>query len=283
LTFIAKSNQSITDLVGYITGSFANELTLSVDDNIEGTSITGSLSIYTTQNHTSSSYVRNINCWCNDISSSMTCISPWNSTGGTQMGGTAISPLHVIFAAHYQIPIGATIRFVTGDNQVINRTITNKLTHPLYSPYYPDITVGLLDSPLPSSITPVKILPDNWTTYLPSLSAAYTIPTLCLDQFEHATIADVYEIGNQVKLSYPNRLNSEKRAEYYSIKITGDSGDPVFIRTNNELILLTVLTFGGAGEGTSISSQKTYINTMMSQLGGGYTLTEADLSSFTAF
>ena len=153
---------------GYIAGSLSKEVSDAVDTRINGLNATTAKPIYSTQNHDTSTYVRNTGCWVADLD--LTSISPWNSTEGKNRAGVLISPRHILFAAHYQINNGSTIRFVDNNNNVVTRTMVNKLTHPDYTPYYPDITVGLLDSDVPASISFVKILPQNWNNYLPSLS-----------------------------------------------------------------------------------------------------------------
>jgi hypothetical protein len=73
------------------------------------------------------------------------------------------------------------------------------------------------------------------------------------------------------------------RFAFYETIIDGDSGNPAFLIIDDELVIITVWTFAGAGAGTSIAYHKDAINTMMATLGGGYSLTEIDLSGFTDF
>ena len=68
--------------------------------------------------------------------------------------------------------------------------------------------------------------------------------------------------------------------DYYEPKIGGDSGNPSFFVINNELVLLFTFTTGGAGGGTNLIYYFDEINQLMAELGGGYRLTEMDLSSF---
>lgn len=268
-----------TEFSDYATNSLAKEVSDAVDSRISGLNASAAKSIFSTQNHITSSYVRNSGCWAYDID--LTSISPWNSTGSNNMAGTLISPRHIIFAAHYQINNGSTIRFIDNNNNVVTRTMTSKLTHPLYSPYYPDLTVGLLDSDVPNTINFVKILPQNWSHYLPSLSYLYTLPCLVLDQEEKALISELHNMGVFfVNFSPPSNSN---RLAFFENIIVGDSGNPSFLIIDDELVIITVWTFGGAGAGTNIVYHKDAINTMMTTLGGGYSLTEIDLSRFTYY
>ncbi|MEX0598955.1 MAG: hypothetical protein WD512_20895, partial [Candidatus Paceibacterota bacterium] len=262
----------------YAANSLAKEVSDAVDTRINGLNATTAKPIYTTQNHTTPTYVRNTNCWVADLD--LTSISPWNSTEGTNRAGVLISPRHILFAAHYQINNGSTVRFIDSDNNIVTRTMINKLTHPNYAPYYPDITIGILDSDVPSSISFVKILPQNWSDYLPSLSSTYRLSCLVLDQEEKALISDLYSLDTYARFLTPV---DPTRLGFFESIILGDSGNPAFLIIDDELVIITVWTFGGAGAGTSILYHKDAINTMMASLGGGYSLTEIDLSSFTDF
>jgi Bacterial Ig-like domain (group 2) len=267
-----------SEFVGYDDGSLAKHSSDQVDARIADKTKATAINIFSTQNHTTASYVRNTGLWCADWD--LTCISPWNSTGINTRAGTLVSPRHIIFTAHYQINTNATIRFIMADGTVVTRTMVNKLVHPSYNPYYPDIVVGVLDSDVPEGITFAKVLPDDYREYLPSLSYNYSIPCLTLDQEEKALVTD---LGFDTTITGFAVPIDAKRLEFYESKIGGDSGNPAFLRVNSDLVLLTVWTYGGAGSGTSITDQKTAINTMMTTLGGGYQLTECDLSSFNNY
>jgi len=166
-------------LQSYLLGSAARHAADAIDTRIAGKDATAK-PIYSTQNHSGGIYVRNTNCWAYNLD--LTCISPWNSTGGNGMAGTLISPRHVLFCEHvnFHPNVGATIRFVTTNNTVVTRTITALVTHPDYSPFYPDITIGVLNADVPTGISFAKILPQNWATYFPSVNGAAQIPALVL-------------------------------------------------------------------------------------------------------
>ncbi len=284
--FATSSNISVTQTFGtvntvfnsYVSGSLSKHVGDSLDARLVGLTPANAKPIFTTQNHATPSYVRNTGCWTSGID--MTCISPWNSAGGATRGGTLISPRHILFCAHYQIDNGSTIRFVDANNNIVTRTMVTKLTHPSYSPYYPDISIGVLDSDVPNSIGFAKILPSNWASYLPSLSSNRRIPCLVLDQEEKALIAELYSLSTTSILLNPSNAT---RLSYYENMITGDSGNPVFLIINGQLVIITVITYGGAGSGTSVVFHKDAINTMMATLGGGYSLTEVSLSGFNSY
>lgn len=275
----------------YVSNSAARHAADAIDTRIAGKNAEIAKPIYSTQNHTSAIYVRNTNCWAADLD--LTCISPWNSTDGNRMAGTLISPRHVLFVEHFDFhpSVGATIRFVTTNNTVISRTITALATHPDYVPFYPDITIGVLNSDVPPSISFAKILPQNWETYFPSMSnppfeydPLGRIPALSLDQEEKALVSEWAAIryATPPRNLFLSPVN-EQRLAFFENLILGDSGNPAFLIINNELVILNTWTYGNAGSGTSIVDHKNAINAMMTTLGGGYQVTEVDLSSFPAY
>ena len=203
----------------------------------------------------------------------MTCISPYYSHGGPgiiQYGFTAITPQHVITSGHVDVisllEVDDTIRFITADNPttVITRTIRGKVRHPAYAPYYPDFTVCTLNTPLPATITPCKMLPANYASYLSHLENGRP-PAMILNQYEQARVAELHDLGP----SAPSLANfvrpglHRKRLEFYENLIPGDSGNPAFLIINDNLVLLTTWTLGGAGVGTFVTPQISALNAMI--------------------
>lgn len=246
--------------------------TKSVLDKLKNKDPNISKHIYTTLDHANNSYIRNIQNWAYDLD--LTCISPWNSSGSDRFGGTLISPRHIIYATHYQIPINTTIRFITKDNIVIERKVINKISQEYKASYFPDLTIGFLDSDLPSSIGFAKILPENWQKYFDS-NIRINVPCLVLDQEEKSLVSSLYSANDFITfdkfIDYP---------DFFEYIILGDSGNPAFMIIDNQLVILTVWTFGNAGSGTFITSQKNQINKFMKDLGSDYQLTEINLNNF---
>lgn len=280
VTATSSASSTVDTFVGWVANSLAHHCSQQIDSRLSG-----EMAVYSSQDTANgNTFIRNNNCWINNIN--LTCISPWNSTGRNTMGGTLISRRHVLFCEHlnFRPQIGSTIKFVTSDNTVVSRTITNRLTHPSYVPYYPDICIGLLNEDVPSSISFAKVLPANWRTYLPSLSVYATIPVVRLNQHERASVADwrgSFSTGS-FSLQYPA---STLRQQYYENIVSGDSGNPAFVLINGELIVIGTFTSGNAGSGTLISDHINAINTMMTTLDpiSGYQLTTINLSSFNLY
>jgi hypothetical protein len=262
----------------FATGSTRRHIIDALDGALIGKTPAEAMAIFTTQNHASGIYVRNAQCWANYAD--LTPISPWNSEAGNLWAGILISPRHVLFCAHASISTGATMRFIRADNAVVERTLVGIETLPGYTPHYPDLRVGVLNSDVPAGIGYARVLPENWPTKLPSLSAAFPLPALCLDQEEKAIVSDLTLLINMALFDRPT---NSQRALFYEEKIGGDSGNPAALIINGQLVVLTCWTFGGAGSGTSVVYHKAAINSVMTSLGGGYQLTDADLSAFNTY
>lgn len=248
-----------------------------VETRLAGKSPATAKAIFSTQDHGAGVYVRNPQCWAAGMD--LTCISPWNNWvpwGGVVRAGTVISPLHVIYAVHFFLQVGVSLRFITADNVVISRTIVAVVPHPDYVPTYPDLGIAVLDSPLPASIKPAKILPADALAKLPS-DGNWRIPCLVLDQEEKALVIDCIteQTSGQFRTTFFVPISSPS-LDFNEGLIPGDSGNPFFMIVNGEPILLTVAT--AETSGTSIRHFAPWINSVM--VASGYQLQPADLSSF---
>ena len=262
-----------------------------IDGRLEGMTKSENINLYTSQNHSNRTFVRNPNCWLTlgDNPVNLTKISPSNSRGNQRRAGTLITPRHVLLAAHYPLYNGDKIYFVTqdGNNTTVERTIIGSVNHPDYSPYHPDLRLHTLDSDVPATITPCKTLPSNFSSYIVHTQGGRP-PTVGLDQEEKGLVTDLYGYGTRMSHITPT---DPQRLAFYEDKIGGDSGNPSFLLINNELALITCWTYGGAGSGTSVPYYLNDINTLMipaadAQAGiepTGYTLETVDLSGFPAF
>jgi hypothetical protein len=252
-------------------GSVRADATAAVDDRI---AVAGKTKpIYSTQNHATATYVRSASCWASDID--LTCISPWNSCGANTRAGTLISPRHAVWANHYNIPNGSTIRFVDADDNVVTRTVVDSQQIGVY-----DIRIGVLDADV-TGCSFAKILPADWADYLPYNGEG--IPALVLDQEEKALVTDIAEIVSTNHWANFQVPTDATRLQFYEPIISGDSGNPAFLVIGGELVLLSVWTYGGAGSGKSIVAYASEIAAAMTALGGGYSPTEINLSGFNDY
>lgn len=259
----------------------------AIDSLISGLTLPDQKLIYTLQDHSGPVYTRNPSCWTAPFVQAMTCISPWNTDLQERKAGTLVTPRHMIGAAHYQIPVGETVRFIGIDNAVHDRQIVAKTSHPDYDNFYPDLTVYLLHGDLPD-ITPCPVAPADIESRFSDLNAG--VPALILNQDEDAHVADLYTVTylNQNKVAHRQPTDPDRLALFENLAV-GDSGNPTFIVVGNQLILTTVLTTGGGGSGTFIGAYIDDINQMIAVadadwgIDTGYTLTVADFSGFRGY
>jgi hypothetical protein len=149
----------------------------------------------------------------------------------------------------------------------------------------------LFDSDLPASITPCKIFPDGYETYLPAgatTAAAEDLPLLAMDFSENGIALDliVEQAGSIPTMIYGTPTLPDRLAFYDPI-IVGDSGNPIFAVIGSELWLLS--TFFGDGGGPFYGGLVSELNAMITTLDTlqgditGHTVTVGDLSSYTTY
>lgn len=270
-------------------GALYANIDAQIDDRLSGKAPESSLLIYSTQDHTTPIYVRNVSNWAADIVQQLTPISPWNSDDTIRKAGILISPRHALFASHYLPAASSTIRFVAVDGTITTRTISTYETIPDTGVLYPDLTIGLLDSDVPGSISFAKVLPVAAAAKLPPINTAGNhLPSVSTDQEEKLLVRNWTNFdavqAPTARCNFQEPFTSigddPLRDAFYENFVGGDSGSPLFVFINDEIVLLALNPSVGDGYGASIAAFKTEINAAMTTLGGGYQLTEADLSMF---
>ena len=288
--------ESVDVIEGGVSGSARKAMSDPLDQALSGANVSTQKSVYSSQDHSNASYVRNPSFLIqSNYAEALTCASPWNSRQENLRAGTAITPRHVVLSAHFALSIGDTIRFVTSGNVVVTRTIvqTSVLT---YQQGNTDGLVVLLDSDLPSSITPCKIFPSNYDTYLPAgahhLSHnAFRIPLITLNKQEQCSITDFRTVNMPPPTTYPVLLwrppELADRLAFWADAVVGDSGNPLFATINSELWLVS--TFYTNRSGPFYGRMVPELNSTISSLDAlqgvstGYTVTEGDLSAYTTY
>ena len=209
--------------------------------------------------------LRNPRCWGAGVDLTAFCITP--------QAGVLVSPRHVLFVTHWHPEVGTTLQWVTNDNQTVSRTLTNIISLTDTDTLHPDITVGMIDSEVPAGVSFVKVFGNaselDWN--------GYRVPVVIKDQFNTLHEADVHQIFSPsmspaVWLQVP--VSPVRLPRFKSI-VAGDSGSPVCLVSGNKVILMTLLSQGGAGRGTFLASYIAPINAAMQQLGGTEQLTVA--------
>jgi hypothetical protein len=282
------SDQTVETFAEYASGSLA----ANISEEINGRATTADTSTYLP------GFLRNAGMWAGDIDWS--CVSAFNSaTNGAAMGGTLISPRHVLFCRHFGFypRQGASIKFVGPAGQQWDATIqaTTENTGAVIA----DFAVALLGSEAPEYISFAKVLPSDWRDYLPTvknssvlaqswepkqgseLPVAYFTQDRTVNAMEwlQCLVAGGFGFPQQ-SIFAMSRPQGNLSALYQPIRL-GDSGQPIFCVINNTPVVLSVFTTGFTG--TFVSDNISVLNTMMSTLGGGYQLTPIDLSAFPTY
>jgi len=178
-------------------------------------------------------YIRNTSCWAKDIDTSP--ISIWNNGGGYPEpehagggGGTGllVTKRHLIFANHFHVKAGKKLIFVDMNNNAYVRTLTNIQLAYKNDMSETDILVGVLDSDLPDSITPLKILHPNKAQEFYQTLTTTRLPVFLMDverkvyTGELLVAQNTYNVGSGTVIAgdfmiSENPTNPSKVREFY--------------------------------------------------------------------
>jgi hypothetical protein len=290
---LTLSGASVVEVIeGGVVGSARKALSDPMDTALSGANPATQQKVYTSQDHVTPAYVRNTSFFLQGThAEALTCTSPWNSRQAGNRAGTAITARHAVLANHYPLVAGDTLRFIASDNTVITRTVV-QAARIFSNGYGTDAWMILFDSDLPASITPCKLFPDGYETYLPAgatCAAACSLPLLAMDFSENGIALDL--IAELATATVPTMTYGAPtladRLAFYDPIIVGDSGNPIFAVIGSELWLLS--TFFGAGSGPFYGGLVSELNSMITTLDTlqgditGHTVTVGDLSSYTAY
>jgi len=196
--------------------------------------------IYTTQDHSNKIYVRNPNRLLPDVD--LTCISPFNTRNRNKAAGTLFHPQYIWFAWHYRLYAPDTIRFVTMDNEVIERKLVWNWQ------YGSDLGIARLNEPVPPSITPAMVTTEYITDYLSETDIANTA-VFTTDQEEKLLIKkpSVLSFAGDVRFSDSDVPEFQPFTEEM---VLYDSGGPIFLVINGRVVGLS--QWGSKTAGTPI-------------------------------
>jgi hypothetical protein len=244
-------------------GSLGEHVSELIFNRLQGKEPLSAGPIFSTQDHVNGIYVRNPNCWAADMD--LTGISMWNTWDGARGAGTLITRRHVLVSAHFAIYGMPLLRFVKSDGTLVERQVLYGVTHPAYNPpvtksRYPDFAVFVLNEDLPEGIKHYKLLPADFSNYLPDSQIALGNPS-CFgtNQQEVACVAALWRQDAQwFGHTYPKYGTVERT--FYVHPAVGDSSSGYFLVVNGEPILTFVLTGNG---GTKLHPLINDINQMI--------------------
>jgi hypothetical protein len=234
-----------------------------------------SLELFTTQNPSTQTYIRNPACWVNDLDT--TSKVAWNSSGGFGMGGCLVTPRHVAFISHFFFypSVGSQIHFVgrgaaSGQpEQVAVRTVSHVENFLNIPSGFIDRTLVRLSEPVPEFITPAKVLPpeafwSNYTSYSAHVpreraenQTGLNLPNVTGDG-DLCVAGFAITSGNVARLRLPRVSNRQSWSslvsndyqeflQYADISVPGDSGSPCYVVVDGEAVLLGPQTTATGG------------------------------------
>ena len=159
---------------------------------------------------------------------------------------TAITPRHVVMAAHYSRKVGAAIVFHDREGKAHRRTL-QKLESLRGKPSSVDIVVGLLDRPLPDQVKTYPLLKPK-TGYADILAGG---PVLITGQKHRLFVHQVTFLRDRV-ITFAHDSAYHESMRWMLTK--GDSGYPTFMLVGGEPVLIETQTFGGPGMGPFYST-----------------------------
>ncbi len=193
----------------------------------------------------SNSFLRNPGLWIGrkvDLSA-ISAYSDKPNSFGTKFAITAISPMHCIAAAHVSMHVGDHFNFVGSDNVTVMRTIV-ATANPI-----DDITIALLNQPLPPSVRPTAILPRDWNDYLRA-GVDLDMPGVFINQHNRLYLAEIAGITRGPSPMVVCRFPSGLVRQRFNIQIiSGDSSFPLMAVVHGQPVLLALWHFGGYGAG----------------------------------
>ena len=258
------------------------------------------------------SLTRNTSSWVYNFDG-ITGVVAWNDRTDTEIGGAAVTKRHVVYSKHAGYVAGDTVYFVTKDNTLVTREIVAVKNVPLT---YGDYGIALLESDLPETIDVVKVLPKDAYRYFNSeyfMSNTFwrdyrtdkEVLVLHTNQTELASVKKL-SVVNFASLIDPDPNNytlagyaqfivntaTDSTAKLWNYNnVPGDSGSPLLMLQNNEVVLLGLFHY--VGSGPFISSPRNYndinrlitdVDTDYAAAGGfaasGYTLTDFNLENY---
>ncbi len=166
----------------------------------------------------------------------------WNSP----RTATAVTPRHVVMAAHFPRKIGDTLVFHDRSGKRHTRVLV-KTVSLRGAPTRIDIMVGLLDHPLPDLIKAYPLL-EPAADYADRLAGG---PVLVTDSKRQLAIHEIMYVNRKaLRFAY----NPDYADSMRTMLIRGDSGNPSFLILDGELVLVETHTMGGPGTGPFYST-----------------------------
>jgi hypothetical protein len=288
----------VTGVTGYSffshpTSSLAYHCKNQIDNIITGNPV-AAMPLYSIYNPFSGIVTRNQNCFLNGVDISCVPVYPFNYRS------CLVTSRHLISAHHIGISSGFQFIFLGNDNNVYTGTVFSGTD--VGDVNYTDMRVLTLQTDLPATIVPAKVMPTGISGYLPCVYinfpgtrvmgntvsalnfAGNWVPAVGIHSENTASIFVVYQ--DYLSETYfgastgPTGGYTKADLEYsfYQNLHGGDSANPLFFIISGQLVLLG--TYYTLDRASSIVDDFTGISAV---LGTGYSLNQFNLSGFTYY
>lgn len=159
------------------------------------------ISRFSARNNSTLVYDRNADFYLSG-KAGLSAIAVWNSRGINNRGAIAITPRHILYAAHYPLYENDSVGFAedgSGDFTLTQRSLSRAKVDPLYrgqkGGYSYDFGVAVLDSDLPAGIDPIELLPSDYIDHCGQYALMGT-PSFGFNQDEQASPTNIAKEGN---------------------------------------------------------------------------------------
>jgi hypothetical protein len=237
--------------------------------------------IWSTFNTSTQSFVKNPSCWIFGIDISGLIVGCNEPGYESKKVGMMISPKHYLCLWNFKVPIGTTLYFLTNDNKVLTRTVSNFIEVTGLESIASDIALCLLNEELPNTVKFLKILSKDYNIFGNSLVGSYIFIRDQRDPIDDATgnyqKANIKMITSIPEAGTIEYGNPPSNPELYFINVepgaNHDSSNNICLITpNDEMIALGLNITGGSF--IHLSPFINNINIAMAELGGEYSVTE---------
>ena len=198
---------------------------------------------YTNSVYTGANIVTNINVWTHGLDFSSVGVKRARS-GNTQHGirPILISDRHVLEATHCIPAINDVVWFRSSGGTMYERTIVG-LKH--CQNRANDVSIGILNEPLPPEVVPVKFLPGNYRSFIWD---AERLPAIRINQYSQAVVQEIKRMpafnapAGNVMATIPEvqyRISDDMIREAFCTDVLrNDSGHPNYLVAGDSLIFL---------------------------------------------
>lgn len=186
---------------------------------------------------------------------------------------TMVSPRHFLCASHMH-PEAFMLAFMDTNNVVYWRTTVQRVN------VGSDTSVGLLNEDLPSSVSFLPVLPQNYTNYLPTTMGSH-VQGIGMNQDMFLFSQPItFQFGSQVGWNYTKTVPLGVPKNWNIAIRGGDSSNPEMLLIGNQLILVSHNFY--ASGGPNYATQIAAINAAMHQLSkSNHTRTDYQLTEFS--